>query len=386
MTARPAGERRARARGGPGASTRARFRSGCAAAARRRLPRYELPMGLLGFPGVGWLFAGFPFTASILLLGGPGAHVGGDPARVLPVRRRAAAGHRLAGRVRLAAGRARCCPRRCSTARTGAGACGLRQRRPRRAAREPARTGTRVGGRGSGRSRSCSSRSRSCPRSPGVGSSPCATRYEPRLTQEITGQFLATPRGPGEAVRLAGPAERRIPHDALRVHARDVGALLVRAAAVDAPAATSSSTSTAAAACRSRSRALAPRSLTLAPARPLRPGRYLFVATHEGMFGGRDFVYLRSSAPGAAVTPIGAGARAAPAGRATRSSRSRPRSSRALFALLLLRSCRRRPAGRSCSGRRLRRSSRSPPRARRSPSGSAGARRSSAPTTWRAAC
>ena len=42
---------------------------------RRRSPAalagYELPMGLLGFPGVGWLFAGFSFTASILLLAGP---------------------------------------------------------------------------------------------------------------------------------------------------------------------------------------------------------------------------------------------------------------------------------------------------------------------------
>ena len=28
-------------------------------------------MGLLGFPGVGWLFAGFPVTASVLLLVGP---------------------------------------------------------------------------------------------------------------------------------------------------------------------------------------------------------------------------------------------------------------------------------------------------------------------------
>jgi hypothetical protein len=35
------------------------------------LAGYELPMGLMGFPGVGWLFAGFPFTASILLLAGP---------------------------------------------------------------------------------------------------------------------------------------------------------------------------------------------------------------------------------------------------------------------------------------------------------------------------
>ena len=35
------------------------------------LAGYELPLGLMGFPGVGWLFAGFPFTASILLLAGP---------------------------------------------------------------------------------------------------------------------------------------------------------------------------------------------------------------------------------------------------------------------------------------------------------------------------
>src|SRR5512132_2892791 len=42
---------------------------------RRRSPAalagYELPLGLMGFPGVGWLFAGFPFTASILLMAGP---------------------------------------------------------------------------------------------------------------------------------------------------------------------------------------------------------------------------------------------------------------------------------------------------------------------------
>src|SRR5438105_9054808 len=42
---------------------------------RRRSPAalagYELPLGLMGFPGVGWLFAGYPFTASILLCGGP---------------------------------------------------------------------------------------------------------------------------------------------------------------------------------------------------------------------------------------------------------------------------------------------------------------------------
>ncbi|MEA2136643.1 MAG: hypothetical protein QOC68_4553, partial [Solirubrobacteraceae bacterium] len=35
------------------------------------LAAYELPMGLLGFPGVGWLFAGFPITALLLLTAGP---------------------------------------------------------------------------------------------------------------------------------------------------------------------------------------------------------------------------------------------------------------------------------------------------------------------------
>src|SRR4029450_6407149 len=42
---------------------------------RRRSPAalagYELPMALMGFPGVGWLFAGFPFVAAMLLLVGP---------------------------------------------------------------------------------------------------------------------------------------------------------------------------------------------------------------------------------------------------------------------------------------------------------------------------
>ena len=36
-----------------------------------KLAAYELPMGVLGFPGVGWLFAGFPLQASVLLCAGP---------------------------------------------------------------------------------------------------------------------------------------------------------------------------------------------------------------------------------------------------------------------------------------------------------------------------
>ena len=46
------------------------------------------------------------------------------------------------------------------------------------------------------------------------------------------------------------------------------------------------------------------RELVLSPEEPLRPGSYAFVATHEGMFGGRDFAYLRVVPPSVAVTAI----------------------------------------------------------------------------------
>jgi hypothetical protein len=44
--------------------------------------------------------------------------------------------------------------------------------------------------------------------------------------------------------------------------------------------------------------------LTLTPRRGLATGRYAFVATHEGMFGGRDYDYLTVVPPGAPVTAI----------------------------------------------------------------------------------
>jgi hypothetical protein len=47
-----------------------------------------------------------------------------------------------------------------------------------------------------------------------------------------------------------------------------------------------------------------PRELILVPTRPLQPGRYVFAASHEGMFGGRDFAYLRVVGPGEAVTAV----------------------------------------------------------------------------------
>jgi hypothetical protein len=42
----------------------------------------------------------------------------------------------------------------------------------------------------------------------------------------------------------------------------------------------------------------------LALQRPLRTGSYAFVATHEGMFGGRDYTYLRIVPASAAITAI----------------------------------------------------------------------------------
>src|SRR3954447_21359647 len=53
----------------------AEFTGKIPARVRRRSPAalagYELPMALMGFPGVGWIFAGFPVAGTILLLAGP---------------------------------------------------------------------------------------------------------------------------------------------------------------------------------------------------------------------------------------------------------------------------------------------------------------------------
>src|SRR5881396_1009134 len=70
MTARQRGEGRLAIAALPG-----RYTGTIPRRVRRRSPAalagYELPLGLMGFPGVGWLFAGFPLTASILLMAGP---------------------------------------------------------------------------------------------------------------------------------------------------------------------------------------------------------------------------------------------------------------------------------------------------------------------------
>jgi len=94
------------------------------------------------------------------------------------------------------------------------------------------------------------------------------------------------------------------PHDALRLHAADVRSLLVRAAAVDAAKAYQLFDLDRGGSVPLLVRSASPRQLTLTPRRPLRPGRYAFVATHEGMFGGRDFAYLRIVSPSSPVTAI----------------------------------------------------------------------------------
>ncbi|HEY3050960.1 MAG TPA: hypothetical protein VGJ40_04485, partial [Gaiellaceae bacterium] len=131
----------------------------------------------------------------------------------------------------------------------------------------------------------------------------------------------------------------------LRLHPSDVRSLLIRAAAVDAAGAYQLFDLVRSRPVPLRVRQASPRQLMLTLERPLRPGRYSFVATHEGMFGGRDFSYLRVVPPSAPVTAV-----------SSRPHAAAPPVLDALlplcstlvalaFAGLLLRSLRRRPSG-----------------------------------------
>src|SRR5207249_651578 len=66
----------------------------------------------------------------------------------------------------------------------------------------------------------------------GVGGSTVRYSYEPRLTREVTGQFASTRHGPVKLFSWSDP-QGSFPRDALRLHASQLGSLLVRAAAVD---------------------------------------------------------------------------------------------------------------------------------------------------------
>jgi cbb3-type cytochrome oxidase subunit 1 len=308
-----------------------------------RLAAYELPMGLLGFPGVGWLFAGFPVAALVILIVGPALAWAAIPLAFSPFGQ---------GPLRHLGWRVEFVWLPLSALASAAMLYRAHRRRLIRfeGPRPPRRRGRRAPG---------TSRSRivaglgvialvlvALPLVPAVSGIGTKVRYtyESRFTKEITGQFLSTPRGRVKLFDWRDP-QSPYPRDALRVHARDVRGLLIRSAAVDRAGAyqlfdVDRGGSVELAIVR-RSHT----SLALAPRRPLRPGRYMIVASHEGMFGDRDFIYLKVVAPRAAVTPIGgASTRTAPAV----SSSLLPVAASllaALFTLLLIRSFRWRRAG-----------------------------------------
>ena len=138
---------------------------------------YELPMALLGFPGIGWLFAGFSFTASVLLLAGPALTWAVIPIAFSPYGQGPAQHTRLEGRARVdpadrppldgpalpraatqaPAARRHSAPNAAPPAAPGAGTAPASASRP-------------------GRSCSCSSRCRSCPRWPGWAGARSGTR------------------------------------------------------------------------------------------------------------------------------------------------------------------------------------------------------------------
>jgi hypothetical protein len=320
---------------------------------RRRSPAalagYELPLGLMGFPGVGWLFAGFPFTASILLMAGPAlawavipvafSPYGQGPLRPegwkvelawLPLSAllSAAALYRAHARRRRLL--------------DGPPPGGHRQRRTRTGAEIRARHRTRIGV-AVGVIGLVLVSLPFVPAVAGVGGSTVRYSYQ-RFTKEITGQFLETPRGHVALFAWSDPQEA-FPHDALRIHGGDVHGFVVRAAAVDSPAAYQLFDLDRGGAVPLAVVRRGPTQLTLAPRRALRPGRYELLAAKEGMFGGRDYDYLRVVKPGGPVTAIAASS----------ARTSRPVASALLplgaalvallFAVLLGSSFARRPAG-----------------------------------------
>jgi hypothetical protein len=276
---------------------------------RRRSPAalagYELPLGVLGFPGVGWLFAGFPFTASILLLAGPALAWALIPMAFSPY----AEGplRSLGWKVELVYLPASALLSAAMLYRAHA------RRRGRILGDPPAR---RRNGR-PGRYRTRVSIALGAialllvslpfvPALAGIGSSSVKYSYQPRLTPEVTGQFLATSGGTVKLFSWGDP-QGTYPRDALRLHSENFNALVVRAAAVDDAAAYQLFDLSHGGQVPLGVDAGTPTSLRLVPARRLAPGRYAFAATHEGMFGGRDYAYITIVGPGVATTPISAG-------------------------------------------------------------------------------
>ena len=272
---------------------------------RRRSPlsvaAYELPMGVLGFPGIGWLFGGFPVTGSLLLMAGPAVTWAVIPMAFTPY---------YNGPLHTIGWKAELVWLPASTLFSAAALYRAHLRRKRlldpprevRRKRRGAAYRTRVGI-AAGSLMLLLVSLPFVPAVAGIGSSTVRYSYEPRLTKEVTGQFLMTPHGPVKLFAWSDPQDT-FPTDALRVHGAQVQTLLVRAAALDATSAYRIFDLDRGGSVPLRVRSRAGIALELAPVRPLAPGRYAFTATHEGMFGGRDYAYLRVVAPSAAVTAI----------------------------------------------------------------------------------
>jgi hypothetical protein len=269
------------------------------------LAGYELPLGLMGFPGVGWLFAGFPLTASILLMAGPAITWAIIPVAFTPYGRGPLRG--LGWGVELVWLPAMALISSAFLYRAHA------RRRARAEGRPPRGRGRRARTADGYRTRVSAAVGTILlllvaipfvPAIAGVGGSTVRYSYEPRLTPDVTGEFIGTSKGPVKLFTWSDP-QGTFPHDALRVHPAEIRSLIVRAAAVDSPAAYRIFDLDRNVAVPLAVRSSTSRQLVLAPKRALRPGRYSFVATHEGMFGGRDFNYLRIVKAGGPVTAIG---------------------------------------------------------------------------------
>ena len=346
-----------------------------------KLAAYELPMGLLGFPGLGWLFGGFPFQATILLCGGPALAWAVLPIAFTPYGEGPL--RSIGWKIELAY---------LPVSALLSAVLLYRAHRKRRlrslgeaSPRRPRRGGYRT--RVSVAAGSILLVLVSLPLVPavaGLGSGSVRYTLQSRLTKEVTGQFLVTPRGPVKLFAWQDP-QASYPDDALRVRARDARALLVRASALDAPSAYRLYDADTSRPVPLGVRSRGGRSLSLAPLSPLRPGRYVFAATHEGMFGGRDYAYMTIVPPNAAVSKL------APAGAGRHRWPRHCRRSPQRWSQRCSPCCSRAPTGagrrrRRASGRQASSSSRSPPRVRQWRSGTAGHPRSSAPTTSAAAC
>jgi hypothetical protein len=310
---------------------------------RRRRPAavaaYEVPMGLLGFPGVGWLFAGYPLTGTVLMLAGPAIAWAAIPLAFTPF---------ADGPLRSIGWQAELVWLPGSTLVSAALLFRAhRRRRLRLVGRAPRRRGQR-----SYRTRVTASIGAIglmlvalplVPAVAGLGGSSVRYSYQTAFTREVTGHFVSTPRGTIKLFAWRDPQEK-FPADALRLHASDVQALRVRSAAVDAPSAYrlfDLDGNPVALVVRKSSA----RELIFAPAQPLRPGRYVFAASREGMFGGRDFAYVRIVAPEVAVTAVSRRPHAVVPVVADALPPVAAALLAAAFTLLLLRSLLRRPAG-----------------------------------------